>query len=223
DSSGRSLTSKSLREAASSSTISTRAPLVCIFVSYWSIHRRDTESLRGPNRTFGFAAVRPQRLHGELSSSSILNLRLLTQPRGYFLNKYVFIDGLRDVADTTGSQCFLSIPLHRIRSHGDYWNISRGRLCLYSSGYFKPLHSGKLDIHHNQIGPLLLDILKSFLRRRRLMHLVPLRSKQKHRQTPIHRIIFNQQNFLFSHKNLSRKGAKTQRFIHHRLLVNTLN
>src|SRR5262249_40741377 len=179
DSSGRSLTSKSLREAASSSTISTRAPLVCIFVSYWSIHRRDTESLRGPNRTFGFAAVRPQRLHGELSSSSILNLRLLTQPRGYFLNEYVFIDGLGDVANTAGSQCFLPIALHRVRRNGDYRNISRGRLCLYFSRDFKPVHSGKLNIHYNQIGPLLFKHLQRLHCRRRLAHLVAMRPKQK--------------------------------------------
>src|SRR5262245_60551393 len=42
-SSGRSLTSKSRREAASSSTISTRAPLVCIIFSHQTIHHRNAE------------------------------------------------------------------------------------------------------------------------------------------------------------------------------------
>src|SRR5215813_8949542 len=140
-SSGRSLTCKRRREAASSSTISTRAPLVCIFISYWSIHHRDTESLRGPNRTFGFAAVRPQRLRGELSLSSIFDLRLVAKSRSDFLDEDTFVDGLGDVADAAGSQRLLPITFHRIRGHSNYGNISCSRLCLYFSGDFKPVHS----------------------------------------------------------------------------------
>src|SRR5262249_45850503 len=190
-SSGRSLTSKRRRDAGSSSTISTRAPLVCMIVSHRCstkrIHHRDTGSLCGFQSFQRFQPFKPLKISGIDSSSaplflsSIFDLRLLPQPRGYFLNEYVFIDGLRDVADTTGSQCFLSIPLHRVGGNRDYRNIGRGGLCLYSSGDFKPVHSRKLNIHHNQIGAFVLNILKSFLRRRRLMHFVPLRPKQKHR------------------------------------------
>src|SRR5262249_42461466 len=89
-----------------------------------------------------------------LAFADVRRPSLVTQPRGYFLDENIFVDGLGYVADAAGSQRLLPITFHRIRSNGDYWNISRGRLRFYSSGDFKPVHSGKLDIHHNQIGAL---------------------------------------------------------------------
>jgi hypothetical protein len=45
--------------------------------------------------------------------SSILDPRL-TQVRGYFLDEYVLVNRLGDIAGTPGSQRFLPIALHRV-------------------------------------------------------------------------------------------------------------
>ena len=127
-SSGRSLTSKRRREAASSSTISTRVPLVCMLSLLSRVFTAETPS----SQSFIFPTL-PLVLSASAVSypyplSSIFDF--VTQARGYFLDEYIFVDGLGDIAGTAGGQRFLPISLHRVGGHGYDRNISRGRLLL---------------------------------------------------------------------------------------------
>jgi hypothetical protein len=144
-SSGRSRTSKRRREAESSSTISTLAPVIAILrylrFQFLTDCRAETASKENPK----FEARNPKQtaakkrqivenfknskatsgclefraLFGHLKLfrisdfdigiffsgflSATVALRLLADMRSYFLDKYVLIDGLGDIANTTSS------------------------------------------------------------------------------------------------------------------------
>ena len=91
--------------------------------------------------------------------------------------------------------------------------IVRGRrLLLKFPGNFQTVHSRQLNVHHDQIRPLFLNHLEGRRRAGRLAHLIALRAQQETRQTPIHRIVFNQQNFLFIHKDFFPRRRKDAKF-----------
>ena len=177
------------------------------------IHHRDAESTELGVFINQLLTRRPLRLCGE--SSPIFFCCLATYVRRHFLDERIFVDGFGDVAGAAGGQRFLAVALHCIGSDGDYRDIGRRRLLFELLSDFKPVHSGQLNVHDNEIRPFLLNHLERGRRRGRLPHLVAVRTQQEPGEPPIHLIVLNQQNFLFVHKDFSRQGAKTLSF-HHR-------
>src|SRR5262245_35547525 len=138
-----------------------------------------------------------RRLSDEWSRFSLLrplNSLSVSKVTRNFLNERYFINRFSDVSDAAGSKGTFPISHHSIRGYGHYRNINRFRLRFYLLGRLKSNHTGKLNIHHNKIRSLDLQYVERFLRGGCLAHLVAMRPKQKHRQTPIHRIVFNQQD-----------------------------
>jgi len=123
-----------------------------------------------------------RRLSDEWSRYSLLhplNSLSVSKVSRNFLNEGYLINWFSDVADAAGSQSFFAVSFHSVRRYGQHRNIGQGRLLFYLLGGFKSIHSGKLNIHYDEIRSLDLKYLEGLLRRGRLADLIALRPKQK--------------------------------------------
>lgn len=72
--------------------------------------------------------------------------------RGQFLG----VNGFADVSVTTGVQDFLFITLHGMGGYRNYGNGATGGICLDLLCQGQPINAGKLDIHEDDRGLLVL-------------------------------------------------------------------
>ncbi|HPJ67098.1 MAG TPA: hypothetical protein PLS62_04880 [Desulfobacteraceae bacterium] len=97
----------------------------------------------------------------------------------------------------------MRIPLHGVCGHGHDGNIFDLGVAFDDARGGQPIHSGKLNVHDDKVGPVVLKNLQTRFRVFRFKNMVMAETEQAPEELQIQRVVFDYENRLCFHDQAS--------------------